>query len=102
MQKLPLGFKIGHWTDMRALTGCTVILCPPKTVASCDVRGNSPGSRELMLLAPERRMQEVHAVCSRVILINEGRIVLDGTVEDMEGTDKDMEGRFRQLTGAAR
>lgn len=47
---------------MRALTGCTVILCPPRTVASCDVRGNSPGSRELMLLAPERRMQEVHAV----------------------------------------
>jgi ABC-2 type transport system ATP-binding protein len=47
-------------------------------------------------------LREVKAVCSRVILINEGRIVLDGSVEDMEGAGHDMEGRFRQLTGAAR
>jgi len=44
------------------MTGCTVILCPPKTRGSCDVRGNSPGSRELALLAPEKSMQEVHAI----------------------------------------
>jgi L-aminopeptidase/D-esterase-like protein len=56
------GFKVGHYTDSKAMTGCTVILCPPKTRASCEVRGNSPGSRELALLAPEKSMQEVHAV----------------------------------------
>lgn len=56
------GFKVGHFTDNVALTGCTVILCPPKTKGSCEVRGNSPGSRELALLAPEKSMQEVHAV----------------------------------------
>jgi L-aminopeptidase/D-esterase-like protein len=56
------GFTVGHWTDRAAATGCTVILCPPKTKASCEVRGNSPGSRELALLAPEKSMQEVHAV----------------------------------------
>ena len=44
-------------------------------------------------------LQEVRAVCSRVILINEGRLVLDGTVEDLEG-QVGMESRFRQLTGA--
>ncbi len=59
---LPLGFSIGHWTDEQALTGCTVILCPSKTVGGCDVRGSSPGSRELALLASEKTMQEVHAV----------------------------------------
>jgi L-aminopeptidase/D-esterase-like protein len=59
---LPNGFSIGHWTDTHALTGCTVILCPPKTVGGCDVRGSSPGSRELSLLASEKTMQEVHAV----------------------------------------
>ena len=59
---LPEGFRLGHWTDMHALTGCTVILCPPKTVGGCDVRGSSPGSRELALLASEKTMQEVHAV----------------------------------------
>ncbi|MBI3586962.1 MAG: P1 family peptidase [Ignavibacteriales bacterium] len=56
------GFKVGHFTNSEAMTGCTVILCPPKTCASCEVRGNSPGSRELALLAPEKSMQEVHAI----------------------------------------
>lgn len=59
---LPTGFSIGHWTDENALTGCTVILCPPATVGGCDVRGSSPGSRELALLASDKTMQEVHAV----------------------------------------
>jgi L-aminopeptidase/D-esterase-like protein len=62
MVELPSGFRIGHWSDAEALTGCTVILCAPKTVGGCDVRGNSPGSRELALLASEKTMQEVHAV----------------------------------------
>jgi L-aminopeptidase/D-esterase-like protein len=56
------GFKVGHFTESKAMTGCTVILCPPNTRASCDVRGNSPGSRELALLAPEKSAQEIHAV----------------------------------------
>ncbi|MBI2619892.1 MAG: P1 family peptidase [Ignavibacteriales bacterium] len=56
------GFKVGNVTDSVNATGCTVILCPPRTRASCEVRGNSPGSRELALLAPEKSMQEVHAL----------------------------------------
>ncbi|MEX1275248.1 MAG: P1 family peptidase [Bacteroidota bacterium] len=56
------GFKVGHYTDQKAMTGCTVLLCPPNTKGSCEVRGNSPGSRELALLAPEKSMQEVHAI----------------------------------------
>ena len=59
---LPAGFRIGHWTDGQAATGCTVILCPPHTVGGADVRGSSPGSRELALLASEKTMQEIHAV----------------------------------------
>lgn len=56
------GISVGHYTDEKNITGCTVILCPPNTIASCEVRGNSPGSRELALLAPEKQMQEVHAI----------------------------------------
>lgn len=56
------GFLVGHSTDTANATGCTVVLCPPNTRASCEVRGNSPGSRELALLAPEKSMQEVHAL----------------------------------------
>lgn len=56
------GITVGHYTDEKNITGCTVILCSPKTVASCDVRGSSPGSRELAALSPEKQMQEVHAI----------------------------------------
>lgn len=47
-------------------------------------------------------LQEVKAVCSRVVLINEGRVVLDGTVDDLDHSGQGMEARFRQLTGAGR
>lgn len=56
------GFKVGQYSDFAALTGCTVILCPPKTKGSCEVRGSSPGTREVSLLAPDKSMQEVHAI----------------------------------------
>lgn len=59
---LPHGFSAGHWTDAAALTGCTAILCPARTVAACDIRGNSPGSRELPLLDSIRTMPEIHAL----------------------------------------
>jgi len=62
MPQLTQSFRIGHWTDPHNLTGCTVILCPPGTHGSCDVRGASPGSRETALLSPEKTVDEVHAV----------------------------------------
>jgi ABC-2 type transport system ATP-binding protein len=46
-------------------------------------------------------LQEVKAICGRVILINEGRVVFDGPTGDMEAGQRTMETRFRELTGAA-
>jgi ABC-2 type transport system ATP-binding protein len=46
-------------------------------------------------------LQEVKAVASRVILINDGRVVLDGSVAEMEGQEHDMEVHFRKLTRRA-
>jgi ABC-2 type transport system ATP-binding protein len=43
-------------------------------------------------------LQEVRAVANRVILVNEGRLVLDGTVSDLGKNEEEMESRFRQLT----
>jgi len=43
-------------------------------------------------------LSEVQAVCSRVILINDGQIILDGSVEDMSAGGN-VEARFRELTG---
>ena len=42
--QLPGGVLVGHWTDREAWTGCTVVLLPEGSVASCEVRGGAPGS----------------------------------------------------------
>lgn len=56
------GFTVGHWTDPVGLTGCTVVLCPPGTIGSGEVRGGAPGTRETDLLRPGTLVQEVNAV----------------------------------------
>jgi len=56
------GLRVGHWTDPSALTGCTVVLCPPGTVGSGEVRGGAPGTRETDLLRPGMLVHEVNAV----------------------------------------
>ncbi len=56
------GIRVGHWTDRVARTGCTVVLLPEGSVASGEIRGGAPASRELALLAPERSVGEIHAM----------------------------------------
>ncbi|MCY4073335.1 MAG: P1 family peptidase [Chloroflexi bacterium] len=56
------GIKVGHYTDAIAATGCTVVLCPPKTVGAVDVRGGAPGTRETDLLQAHNLVAEVTAV----------------------------------------
>jgi L-aminopeptidase/D-esterase-like protein len=55
-------FKFGHWTDLDAATGCTVILCEKGAVSGVDVRGASPGTRETDLCRPMNMVERVHAV----------------------------------------
>jgi len=56
------GVRVGHWTDDEGLTGCTVVLPPPGTVASGVVRGGAPGTRETDLLRPGMLVEGVSAV----------------------------------------
>jgi len=56
------GFKVGHAQDLEAITGCTVILCPPGTVGGIDQRGGAPGTRETDLLHPMHLVNQVNAV----------------------------------------
>ncbi|MEL6402718.1 MAG: P1 family peptidase [Chloroflexota bacterium] len=56
------GFLVGHATNLEAATGCTAIICPPKTVGGVDVRGGAPGTRETDLLRPHNHVQEVSAI----------------------------------------
>jgi L-aminopeptidase/D-esterase-like protein len=60
---LPEGFTVGHWTDFEAATGCTVVLASANgAVASADVRGGGPGTREIDLLNPLANAARIHAV----------------------------------------
>jgi L-aminopeptidase/D-esterase-like protein len=56
------GVRVGHWTDEAARTGCTVVLFPEGTVASGEVRGGAPATREFALLAPERLVERIDAL----------------------------------------
>ncbi|GIE78294.1 hypothetical protein Aph02nite_42440 [Actinoplanes philippinensis] len=55
-----LSAHAGHWTG--AGTGVTVILPPPGTVGSGEVRGGAPATREFALLEPGRLVEHVDAV----------------------------------------
>ena len=56
------GIRVGHFTDPRRPTGCTVVLTGKGAVAGVDVRGSAPGTRETDLLEPHNTVQKVHAV----------------------------------------
>ena len=56
------GIQVGHFTDTRRPTGCSVVLCPEGAVGGVDVRGAAPGTRETDLLHPSNLVQEVHGI----------------------------------------
>jgi L-aminopeptidase/D-esterase-like protein len=56
------GVLVGHYTDAVGATGCTVVLLPEGNVASGEVRGGAPGTREFELLDPTRVVSGIDAV----------------------------------------
>lgn len=56
------GFRIGHASDFRGLTGCTVVLAEGGAVPGVDVRGSAAGTRELSACLPGHIVERVHAV----------------------------------------
>lgn len=57
------GLQVGHFTDARRPTGCSVVLCGADgAVCGVDQRGGAPGTRETDLLRPGHAVERVHAV----------------------------------------
>lgn len=56
------GIKVGHSQDLKAGTGCTVVICEMGAVAGVDVRGGAPGTRETDLLNPVNLIDKAHAI----------------------------------------
>lgn len=54
--------KIGHAADHEALKGCTVFLLPDGAVATCEIRGGAPGTRETDLLKPSYTVPAPNAI----------------------------------------
>lgn len=56
------GIRVGHASNLDALTGCTVILCEEGAVGGVDIRGSAAGTRQLDALYPVHLVQQVHAI----------------------------------------
>jgi len=45
-------------------------------------------------------MQEIEAICDRVIIINKGKLVADSKISELKGSGKELETIFRELTAS--
>ena len=54
--------SVGHATDAKGRTGCTVLLAPGGAVGGVDVRGGAPGTLGTDALRPGTLIEHVHAV----------------------------------------
>ncbi|MBB3973719.1 P1 family peptidase [Hansschlegelia beijingensis] len=57
------GVSVGHAQDPILASGVTAIVFDAPATASVDVRGGGPGVRETELLAPERTVSAIDALC---------------------------------------
>jgi len=56
------GVSVGHAHDAALASGVTAILFDPPAVASIDVRGGGPGTREDALLKPESTVEAIDGI----------------------------------------
>ncbi len=56
------GLKVGHASDAKLASGSTVVIFDEPAVASIDVRGGGPGTRETALLDPAQTVQGIDAI----------------------------------------
>ncbi|MCC7341017.1 MAG: P1 family peptidase [Bryobacterales bacterium] len=57
------GIRVGHATNLDALTGCTVVLFREPAVAGYDVRGSASGTAEFFVMDPGHIAGRIHAIC---------------------------------------
>ena len=56
------GIKVGHFSDFKALTGCTVILCEEGAIGGVDIRGTAAATRQMDALSLLHLVDHVHAI----------------------------------------
>lgn len=58
----PTPYRIGHWTNSEARTGCTAFIFDQLVPAAFEARGGAPGTRETDLLRSSASVRSVDAI----------------------------------------
>ena len=56
------GLKVGHASDYKGYTGCTVILWEGGATCGIDIRGSASGTRQIDALSMNHIVEHVHAI----------------------------------------
>lgn len=97
-QRVGLAQALIHDPQVLILDEATTGLDPNQIVEIRNLISEVGSDRTVMLST--HIMQEVEAICSRVIIIDHGRIVADGSIQDISAlSGARLEDSFRQLTG---
>ncbi len=95
-QRVGLAQALLHNPDILILDEPTTGL-DPNQIAEIRALIKSQGQSKAVLFSTHI-MQEVEAICDRVIIINKGKIVVEGSLADIKKQGKNLEEVFRALT----
>ncbi len=56
------GVRVGHASDFKGLTGCTVVLAEAGALCGVDIRGSASGTREMETCRPGHLTDRVHGI----------------------------------------
>jgi ABC-2 type transport system ATP-binding protein len=96
-QRLGMAQVLLHEPDVLILDEPTAGLDPNQILEVRDTVRRLGETKTILLST--HILQEVDAMCNRVIFINEGRIVFDGSVTELTADEKNLDERFHQLSG---
>lgn len=95
-QRMGLAQALIHNPDVLILDEPTTGLDPNQLVEIRDLIKNV--GKDKTVIFSTHIMQEVEAICDRVVIINRGKIVADGTLSELKKGGKGIEEVFRELT----
>jgi len=95
-QRVGLAQALIHNPDVLILDEPTTGLDPNQLVEIRDLIKNI--GKDKTVIFSTHIMQEVEAICDRVVIINHGKIVADSTLSELKKGGKAMEDVFRELT----
>lgn len=78
------GIRVGHASDLKGYTGCTVILCEKGMVCGIDIRGSASGTRQVDALNVNHIVEQIHAI----LLCGGSSFGLDATTGVMRYLEK--------------